>query len=118
MYGLPSDFDPSVFVGRSVASVCYSENTTQIFLDDRTIITIWGSLAHSAVAEVAARTETVPTESSALMRLAGRTVVDASVNHGKNLRLKFDDGQVLECLDDSDQYESYSIATGDKQIIV
>lgn len=117
MYGLPEDFDPSTFMGAEVSAVCISTNTVQIHFDLDRLITLQGSFAHS-VDSSHLNDLVVPEGSTTLARLPGRVVVSASAQSGRDLRLDFDDGQVVVCVDDSTMYESYSINLGGREIIV
>lgn len=118
MYGLPPGFDPEIFLGRVVDQVCFSANNVQISFRDDGYITIEGSYAHLTHEAADTPDVAVPPSSSNLMRLAGKVVSAASVVGSGDLRLVFDDGQILVCLDDSPKYESYHIGIDGFEITV
>jgi hypothetical protein len=116
VYGLPDDFDGSAFVGRELVSVSFTVNTMHLEFDDDVSIT----LESRFVLHRDGRREehTVPTKASGLMALVGHTVrlVDASPDG--TLRLQFEGGGALTCLDDSKEYESYHLHLRGREIIV
>jgi len=118
MYGLPQDFDTSVFVGKSLQLVSFTANTIHLAFDDEVSITVESSFAHDLGQTGPPTVETVPVRESRLMQLVERTVVRAEARDRGTLVLYFDNGQTFFCFDDLPQYESYSITLGDRQIIV
>jgi len=52
------------------------------------------------------------------MPLIGQTVDTATATPDGTLALVFDNGNSLTCLDDLQNYESYSICIGDREIFV
>lgn len=123
MYEIPDDFDPNTFVGCELELVSFSVNTVYLSFD-RTgglSITIEGETSHEYVDDhgvLLVRPETVPAAETRLVQLLGKTVVAATVESHVDLRLQFDDHQVLRCLGASKQYEMYHIAAGQRQIVV
>ena len=117
MHGLPEDFDPRAFMGAELSQLCISVNTTSLSFDGHRGITLLGSFAYRA-REGDLSTYSVPEGSESLLRLPGKTVVAATVESGCDLRLVFDDGQVIVCLDDSTAYESYSLSIDGREIFV
>lgn len=119
MYGLPKDFDGSVFVGREVEQVAFSINTVHLSFDEKVGLTIESSFVHTSVSPTDKLTKTsVPVAESSLMRLIGKKVETVDPMPDGTLKLYFEDGQVFICFDDSVQYESYHIWNGDTRIIV
>jgi len=119
MYGLPEDFDPTGFVGRTVEVVSFTANTVHIDLDGDYSLTVTSSFEHGSEqrGEGAVRAS-VPVKFSGLMRLIGSPVVAAEVERPGTLLLRFDDGQTFRCFDDMEDYESYMINCDGQEIIV
>ena len=118
MYGLPSDFDPSVFVGHKLNLLSFTENTIHFAFDGDIAITTTSSFVHVHSLHEPGRKHVVPVESSRLMSLVGKTVSRSSAEPGGTLSLHFEDGEQLSLLDDSREYESYTVRVGDKEFIV
>ncbi len=116
MYGLPADFDGSVFVGREVVEVSFTVNTVHVVFEGDTSITI-GSRFVLQLGEVREE-QAVPVKSSSLMALIGRSVRLVYASPDGTLRLQFEGGDALTCLDDSKMYESYQIHFSGREIIV
>ena len=118
MYGLPPGFDASRFVGRTVEQVSFSENTVHLAFDEDVGITISSSFSHSTGRGVfrSARVMSVPVSDSRLMQLAGASVESAESTDEGTLTLRFTNGHVFECYDDSPMYESYHLTFGDEEI--
>ena len=119
MYGLPEDVDLSMFSGCTLESVTFTQNTIHLAFDRSTSITLESSYAYySGVAANAPEHKTVPPVGSQLMRLVGHSVALAARSTQGGLLLQFDDGQSLDILDDSTEYESFRITVGDREIVV
>ena len=120
MYGLPKDFDGSMFVGRTVGLVSFSVNTIHISFDGDISITLESSFEHRLGTEEPAQVcvQEVPVEESRLMQLTGRSVESVEANVDGTLTLHFDGGHILPCFDDSPQYASYRITHGNLEIYV
>jgi hypothetical protein len=118
MYGLPADFDASIFIGRELVQVSFTTNTVHLVFDGDIAITVESSfvLQHSPGTE--AVKQAPPVESSSLMALVGRQVRSAHADTDGTLTLRFDGGGTLACLDDSKDYESYHIRLLGKEIVV
>src|SRR5258706_284282 len=110
MHGLPKDFDPSIFVGRELQEICISENTLSLsFYPHGLLVVIDSALSHRGSASSIAVVTKIPGFRSELMKVLGHSIVRAAGDAKGTLTLEFDDGQVLECLDTSSQFESYHI---------
>ena len=118
MYGLQEDFDTTVFVGRELIQICFSANTINFAFSDDISITLASSFVYSNASNDVSRKQAVPVSSSSLMHLIGHRIDAATASSDGTLGLVFDDGHNLALLDDSKDYESYSIRIGDKEIIV
>src|SRR3972149_8201656 len=115
MYGLPKDFDFSVFEGRTLELVCFSENTVNLSFDDHLSITIESSYSHQVDDEDPGSTIDIPPETSTLMQLTGDVVELAEAVGKGTLVLHFEGGQVLKCFEDLPNYECYKITHHGKE---
>lgn len=118
MYGLPPDFDATVIMGKRLDLVCFSANTITLSFEGYILITIMGSFTYQKNLNVIANKQSVPVSCSALMSLTDKVVQHAEGSQDGTLTLHFDNGHVLTLLDDSQEYESYNIRVGSKEIIV
>ena len=116
MYGLPEDFDGSIFVGLELVEVSFTVNTVHLAFDADVSITIGSRfILHVGGAR---EEHAVPAKSSNITALIGRSVRLVDANPDGTLRLQFDGGDALTCLDDSKVYESYQIHFPGREIIV
>ena len=120
MYGLPKDFDGSIFVGKTVVLVSFSVNTIHITFEGDVSITLQSSFEYRDSAQQTddVCTQQVPVKESRLMQLAGRIVERVETNTDGTLTLHISGGHLLRCFDDSPNYESYSITHGKDEIYV
>jgi hypothetical protein len=119
MNGLPHDFNTDVFVARLLEQVCYTENQVTLHFDGDVHIVLEGGFAHGDVeSESIHQVLQVPVHESHLMRLLGASITEASASRDGTLRLVFSNGDVLNILNDTDEYESYQIQIGDKIVVV
>lgn len=121
MYGLPSDFDGSKPAGRCLQQICFGISQVQLRFDQGLIIAVESKFLYKQ----ATRSEAVrqidipgpPVEQCILLRLLHHAIVDASGTVDGTLTLRFDNGDILQCLDQP-YYEAYQITQGDRQIVV
>jgi|APFre7841882630_1041343.scaffolds.fasta_scaffold58662_2 hypothetical protein len=118
MYGLPTQFDVAVFVGKTLDLICYSANTISFSFTEDVIITIMGSFIYRQELHEISNKQSVRLLSSNLMGLIDKSVSRADGWQDGTLNLYFDNGHILTLLDDSQQYESYIIQIGNKEIVV
>jgi hypothetical protein len=118
MYGLPEDFDASVFVGRELQQVSFTANTISLVFDGDVAIAVESTIVLQLGSVAAPERQTPPVTSSRLMALAGLTVQSARSDRDGTLALDFGGGRSLTLLDDSSQYESYQIQMPGRQIVV
>ena len=119
MYGLPPGFDTSRLLGCALEQVSFSENTVHLSFTNDVSITIESCFAHSRHGGLGDVERTrVPVRESQLMQLLGESVESAHASADGTLRLRFTNGHVLACFDDSPQYEAYRIKLGEEEIIV
>ncbi len=121
MYRLPKGFDGSFLVGRTLERVSFSENTVSFGFDENVAITVTSSLKHELLSDSVhtdSEVQSVPLSHSRLMQLTGRSLTIVKGEEDGTLILSFDNGQVLALFDDTPNYESYSIKSGECEIIV
>ena len=119
MYGLPKDFDVSVFVGKELTQICFAINLVSIHFEKGIRITSEESLGYSLSTENNADANMVyqiPVRNCEIMELIGHTITEATVEGRGGLRLRFDNGHSLIFYDDKPNYESYHIQLGDEEI--
>jgi hypothetical protein len=119
VYKLPADLDLTMFVGRTVDALTFTENTVHFVLsgDDDLSITVEGETLHELEAG-GIYSETVPATETRLVQLLGRTVTRASSEGDVTLRLEFEGGHTVRIIGESDLYEMYRITFGSREIIV
>ncbi len=118
MYGLPANFDAEVFVGKKLDLICYSTNTINISFEGDVSITLMGSFIYRHSPYETVIKQCPPMSSSDMMRLVGKVVCYAEGRKDGTLTLRFDNGHILELLDDVKEYEAYIIRIGKRDIIV
>ena len=118
MYGLPPDFDATVLVGAELTQVSFSANTVHLVLDPDVQITIVGAFSLQVNAHMPLVLSSPPVDSSAIMALIGKRVSSAIGSRDGTLTLKFENGGTIFCLDDSEEYEAYTIQAHGKTIVV
>lgn len=119
MYGLPKDFDASVFIGLTLERATFTKNQVIFDFEKSVSLLIEGSFAHSH--EDKAKQEDVkepPIETSSVMELLECVVQTASGHEDGTLSIVFENGQSLTCYDDRPNYEAYQIKLGDRTILV
>jgi hypothetical protein len=118
MYGLPKDFDYSIFVGRVVEQVAFMEYMVWISFDADLSIAIECSYSHQVAPDDPERIMEVPPKESTLMQLPGKLVESAAAEDSTTLVLRFKGGHVLKCFDDTKAYECFKIVSRGKETIV
>jgi hypothetical protein len=118
MYGLTEDFDPTVFLGCQLTQICFTQNTIHFDFSGDVSVTLESSFLYCSDADDSVCRQIVPVSSSNLMHLLGSSVDSATAEPDGTLLLGFGEGRTLAFLDDSKEYESYSIRIGTRVIIV
>ena len=109
MYGLPKNFDPEFVCGATLEQICFTENQVSFHFDHEISIIVESAIAYSDPNErLCSTTYRVPLRSSSIMHLLGKRVVEAT-RENDNLKLIFESGATLNCIDDTPQYEAYKI---------
>ena len=116
MYGLPKDFDVSVFVGKELIQICFAINVVSVHFEERIRITSEGSFGYSLSPENKDVAYQIPVKDCEILELVGQAVTAATVEGPGGLRLRFDNGHSLIFYDDKSNYESYHIQLGDEEI--
>jgi hypothetical protein len=120
MYPLPDDFDPTIFVGRTLSRLTFTSNTLEFVFDPEILIRVLGEVRHDG-ADGQGRWydgATLPIRASRLMRLLDATVEEVAIEDRATLALSFDNEHVLRLVEDTTMYESYHLHIGDRHIIV
>jgi len=112
VHGIPADFDPSVFVGATLATVTFGPYKVDLTFEGDTPlrIAVESAYVHAGPEHEGWRDEaSIPVGESRLMQLTNHRVVDARRVDDARLTLVFEHGHSLTLIDDSDQYESFQI---------
>ena len=112
MHGIPSDFDPSVFVDATLATVTFGPYKVDLTFegDPPLWIAVESAYSHVGPEHEGWRDEaSIPVGVSRLMQLTNHRVVEAERVDDERLRLVFEHGHSLTLIDNSDQYESFQI---------
>jgi hypothetical protein len=120
MYSLPKDTDLSFLIKKQLHQVCIGSNDLILNFDggEVRISIISECIFHDNSGE-AILIDRYPANASVVCQLLGSTVMkQMRARGGKALLLEFSNGQSLEIIDDSDQYESFQIKHGDRLIVV
>lgn len=118
MYGLTTNFDVSAFIEKELTIISFTANTINMLFEEDVSITVMGSFIHNYNKSDSAKKQCVPVSSSSLMRLIGKVVQLAERGTDGSLVLHFDNSHILTLLDDSLEYESYSVRIDNKENIV
>jgi hypothetical protein len=136
--GLPSDFDPEVFVGRLLELVSFSENTIVLVFADALTVSISGTVAYQRSpdapvereraaaplkrarerATAPVKREQAPALRTGLIDAVGRVVEAAELKSPRELILRLEGDFSVTLLDDCDHYECYQIELKDRLVVV
>jgi hypothetical protein len=105
-------------IGRTLEMICFNQNQINFHFDEKLTIQVGTSLRYQQQLTQEPEIIEVPALQSSLMQLLGHSTIKAIGDNTGTLTLEFEDGQILECLDDTPLYESYQIVQGDFRIIV
>jgi Family of unknown function (DUF6188) len=118
MYGLPVDTDVSFLRGSSLLQVCVGENETILNLHSRISIMIASSVSVVPPGGSESTFEEPRQLGPALLPILGSTVTDVSIVPPGTLRLTWSSGHVVDIVDSWKEFESYTVTTDDKVIVV
>jgi len=117
VYGFPSDFDPSAFVGRELSSVTYVTNVIVLEFDDL-VVSVFAEISYRTSSGGESYTESPPAERSNLIALLGRTVIAANLPSSRELNLELERGGLIRLVDGSEPYESFLFKVSGREFIV
>ena len=115
MYGVPSDLNLTPFHGQTLTQICLGEFQLQFNFADEAHLSVEGALqllTDDGTLMDAGLRGRQPTEYR-LHCLLGRTVLRSDVHAPEWIDLHFSGGVTLGVIDDSAEYESFSIQPGD-----
>lgn len=118
MYGIPSDFDPSVFVGMTLDQIAFTANSVMFIFDSGAIITVEGCLEFEDTPNNLRETLAIPPSSAKLLAVVGLQVEGAAVEQRDRLILCFPGSRRIGFCDDQTNYESFRIQVNGKEIVV
>ena len=118
MYGLPKDFNGSIFVKKEMIQVCFNANQMIVHFEEGLSVISMGSFGRASGKRDREIVHELPVTSSDIMELLGHVVMEALVEENGILRLRFDNEQILTFYNDKPNYESYHIQMGKRTIIV
>jgi hypothetical protein len=110
--------DLGFLVGATLTQVAIGENETILHLHPDSTILIQSEVLIKIPGEAVSALETAVEVGSALLPLLGKTVTDAVGTPRGSLTLTWTDGRSVEVLNDSDQYECYSVTHGTDFFVV
>ena len=111
MYGIPSDFPHDLLKGAALIQVCVGEHQLQLNFDGGQNVSIESCLRIDGGEKLSDFTQAA----TSICRFLGYQVEESSAPDTKTLKLRFSRG-TIEVLDDTLQYESFSIALPDRGI--
>jgi hypothetical protein len=120
MYNLPSDFEPAIFVGKTLERVWISRYQARLIFDQRVAIDIFSEIAHRSggVTWTWRERDSSLAAESPLSELVGHRVQSARVAGLNDLVLAFDTGDEVVIRSDSEEYECYHLHFDDREVIV
>jgi len=110
MHGVPSDLIVEGLIGSDLQQICIGKHDVQFRFRSGTFIAVQGGariLKYET--QVSVWTDEGSWDTLAFHELLNHSVTGYAVASNHVLRIDFDDGLVLELIDDSDQYESMQI---------
>jgi hypothetical protein len=119
MYKFPDDFDGRAFVGRTLEMICFNANQVYLHFDKKVSICAESSFLLSKHSSDEDRViVSIPLKNSEMVELLDHSVTEIAISDRRNLTLRFDHGQSLSFVDQSELYESFRFVIGDTTIIV
>jgi hypothetical protein len=118
VYRLKADEDLRFLVDTELLQVCVGRNEIVLALFDNIRITVLSRFSVAGVGDTAKEYEDPVEGAPALLALIGDTVVSARAREDGGLCLVFRSGAVVSVYDDSDEFESFTIANGTRLIVV
>jgi hypothetical protein len=110
MHGFPSDFTVEGLVGSDLQQICIGKYDVQFRFSSGTFIAVQGGARIlKNETQVSLWTEEGSWDTLAFHELLNHSVIRYVVTSKDVLQIDFDNGLILELIDDSDQYESMQI---------
>ena len=110
--------DLGFLVGTTLIQVAIGENETNLHFHPDVTILIQSEVLITAPGEAVNSLDASVQVGSALLPLPGKTITEALGTPRGSLVIKWSDGTTVEILNDSDQYECYSITHGTDFFVV
>jgi hypothetical protein len=118
MHGLPADFNAQVFVGHELTYVTFGQYLVAFGFGDELRVNLTSSFVLQGTRYDVMEGPRPPLEAAGVISLIGLKVSLAAGRTDGTLTLTFENGWVLQFLDDYPNYESYIIKIGAQEIIV
>jgi len=111
MYGFKKDLDVSFLVGLELGQIAIGQYQVQFGFDQDTRISVELFFRYTSAEGTVEWTQQPQSSkaAAATLNLLGASVVAATIADAKTLNLEFSNGDRLQLLDVSEQYESLSI---------
>ncbi|MGB9377097.1 MAG: hypothetical protein WCB04_06240 [Mycobacteriales bacterium] len=118
MYGLPANFQPTIFEGRQLTSVTFAENVIHLNFDEELSVSVLDAVAYRNASDNDEMVDAPPLASTSLVSLVGQYVTAGRVESSRQLLLELEGGGWLRLTDNSEMYESFIITIDGKETIV
>ena len=120
MHGLSVDTDLSPLNGCTLTFVGFGQHQLQLAFwgDADCAISVEGELHRVSAGARAHHVHRCCTGAATLLPLLGHTVTVAEVPSDGTVRVRFDDGSVVEAPDSQSRYESYQVNLGSRLLVV
>lgn len=110
--------DLGFLIGATLIQVAIGENEIILHTHPPSTILIQSKVLITAPGETVTDLDAAVQVGTALLPLLGKTITEATGTPPGSLVLKWSDGTTVEILNDSDQYECYSITHGTDFFVV
>jgi hypothetical protein len=118
MHGLPEDTDLTFFRGAALQQACVGQNEVILRLDPDIEVMVAGDIRMTSAAGVAQLSQTAPRSGCLLVSLLGRVVEAAHPEADGSMKLTWNSGEIVEVLDSFPEFESYTVRSGERVIVV
>ena len=117
MYEWPKDLDvTTVFVGRQLEGIFFSENTVSLHFEEKFFMTIMSNYVYSSGS--IAEEISFPIHNTHLISSIGSKVIKVELYEKKDLCLWFQDGAKIEINGSTRGYEDYSLNFNGKEYYI
>ena len=117
MHGLPQDFDPSIFVNKTLNQISFTTNTVNFIFDENLSVTALESFSYS-IKQTKEEIVSFPVKDSKIVKFLEKSVENATKKDRGTLSLYFQCDWRIRFFDNTPNYESYHIWDGKREIIV